>query len=114
MLKKIAICPQCQTKIICEGEQGQQVKIQCTKCDKKGLVTFEEELSHTFTNFDELDFYPVNEPFAYIRILKDRETLDRFYKVIEPFLNEKEQRVLDFIQNALYPFTNNSILGHSA
>ena len=101
MMKKIAICPKCQTKITCEGEQGQTIKIQCTKCNGKGLVTFEEVLSHEFENFEELDFYPVNEPFAYIRILKDRRTLDRFYKVIEPFLNEKEQRVLDFIQNAL-------------
>ena len=44
MSRKIAICPQCSTKIVCEGEPGQKVVIECDNCGKKGLVSFEEKV----------------------------------------------------------------------
>jgi flagellar protein FlaI len=102
MIKKVAICPQCSTKIICKGEAGQKLEIECTKCGKKGLVLFvKEEAALEKEHLQELDFYPVNEPYAYIKILKDTNSLDKYYKVIEPHLIERELRILNFIQETL-------------
>ncbi len=94
MLKKIAICPECNTKISCEGELNQKVKIKCPKCGKSGSIIFKSE-------FKELDFYPLNEPFSYAKILKDMDTLEKTYRVIEPYLSNKEQKILYFIWEAL-------------
>ncbi len=102
MIKKIAVCPECQSKISCEGEPGQQVTVKCTKCGKKGMVVFaSHEVSLDEKNLVELDFYPVNEPFAYIKVLKDTASLDKFYKAIEPQLSEGEHTSSDFIQDTL-------------
>ena len=98
MIKKIAICPQCSTKILCEGEKDQRVEVTCTNCGKKGMVFFE--------HLEELDFYPVNEPFAFIKILKDPESLDQYYRVIEPILTEQEKKTLQFIQETLIKLIN--------
>jgi len=102
MIKKIAICPQCHAEISCEGEPGQKVIVKCNQCGKKGLITFaENEVAKAEKKLVELDFYPVLEPFAYIKILKDTDSLDKYYKVIEPHLTETEQTSLNFIQNTL-------------
>ena len=102
MIKKIAICPECKTEISCEGEPGQKVIVNCTQCGKNGLVAFaEHEVSLTEKNLIELDFYSVLEPFAYVKILKDNASLDKFYKVTEPHLSETEQTSSNFIQATL-------------
>jgi flagellar protein FlaI len=102
MIKKIVVCPECHTKISCEGEPGQQVTVQCVQCGKKGMVVFaSNEVSLDEKNLVELDCYPVNEPFAYIKILKDTTSLDKFYKAIEPQLSDTERTSLNFIQDAL-------------
>jgi len=94
MAKKIAICPGCHTKITCEGKPGQKVKVKCPSCSQTGSIVFKQ-------NFKELDFYPLHEPFAYAKILKDMETLEKQYKVIEPYLSESEQKILNFIWETL-------------
>ena len=102
MIKKIATCPSCHTKIQCEGNPGTKVKVTCTSCGKQGVVVFAaHETILEEKNLIELDFYPVLEPFAYIKILKDSTSLDKFYKVIEPHLNEQELATLQRIQNIL-------------
>ncbi len=70
-------------KISSEGEPGQTVNVECTQCRTKGIVVFSaREVSIDEKNLVEVDFYPVFEPFAYIKILKDTTSLDKFYKVI--------------------------------
>jgi archaeal flagellar protein FlaI len=102
MIKKIAVCPECHTKITCEGEPGQKVTVECTQCKKKGVVAFAaHEVSLDEKNLVELDFYPVTEPFAYVKILKDTASLDKFYKIIEPQLTDVERTALNFIQETL-------------
>ena len=94
MPKKIAICPSCHTKIICEGKSGEQVNVRCTSCNRTGTVSFLADLR-------ELDFYPLNEPFAYAKILKDMENLDKYYKVIEPQLSEDDYKTMVFIRETM-------------
>ncbi|UCF13311.1 MAG: Flp pilus assembly complex ATPase component TadA [Thermoplasmatales archaeon] len=52
-------------------------------------------------NFVEIDFYPVNEPFAYVKIIKDTTSLDKYYKVMEPQLLEEELNTLNLLQEKL-------------
>ena len=99
MEKKIAICPGCHTKISCEGKPGEKVKIKCPNCGRSGSVTFAEQL-------DQLDFYPLNEPFAYAKIMKNKETLEKFYKIVEPYLSDDEQKTLNFIWETLMKSLN--------
>jgi flagellar protein FlaI len=102
MIKKIALCPSCHSKIPCEGEAGQRVTVKCMQCGKKGIVAFgTHDKIIDEKNLVELECYPVLEPFVYIKILKDTESLDKFYKVIEPQLSSKEQDSLNFIQETL-------------
>ncbi len=94
MNKKVAICPGCHTKIELQGEPGEKVKVECPKCGRVGNVSFKEEL-------EQLDFYPLNEPYAYAKILKNTDTLEKYYKVIEPYLSNEEQEKLNFIWETL-------------
>ena len=94
MQKKIAICPGCHTKITCEGEPGEKVKVECPNCGRKGSIVIKSELQ-------QLDFYPLNEPYAFAKILKNMDTLEKHYKVIEPYLSEEEQEILNFIWETL-------------
>ena len=72
MIKKIAVCPECHSKISCEGDPGQKVMVKCLKCGKKGIVAFSShEVSIDEKNLVELECYPVLEPFVFIKILKD-------------------------------------------
>ena len=98
MIKKIAICPQCSKKIPCEGKKGQTVEVVCSSCGKKGRILFGDLL--------EIDFYPLNEPFAFVKILKDPESLDQHYRVIEPILREDEEKTLLFIEDMLIKSIN--------
>ena len=43
MHKKIAICPGCHTKITCEGEPGEKVKVECPSCGRAGSILFKSE-----------------------------------------------------------------------
>ncbi len=101
MIKKIAVCPKCKNKVTVEGEPGQNIRVKCEKCGKKGKVTFSQEDILEQLNLTELDFYAVNEPYTYIKILKDEESLDKYYKVIEPNLSDEDKKSLNFIQNEL-------------
>jgi len=94
MAKKIAICPGCHTKISIEGKPGEKITVECPKCHKTGNIVFTSELQ-------ELDFYPLNEPFAYAKITKDQDTLEKYYRVIEPVLSKEEQKTLNFIWETL-------------
>ncbi|MBN2599447.1 MAG: type II/IV secretion system ATPase subunit [Candidatus Thermoplasmatota archaeon] len=102
MIEKIAVCPQCRSKISCEGNPGQKVTVKCLTCGKKGIVTFAvREVTIDENNLVELECYPVLEPFVYIKIFKDTKSLDKYYKAIEPQLSDKERVSLDFIQEKL-------------
>ena len=51
-------------------------------------------------NFEEIEVYPIIEPYAYVRILYNKKEHTRFYEVVEPSLTEKEKNMLGVIENA--------------
>ena len=90
------------SEIVVEGNPGQKIKIKNPKYNEEDIVasTKEEVLSEK-TDLEEIDFYPLNEPYAHARILKDTGSLDKYYRVEEPTLKKDESKILNFIQETL-------------
>jgi len=87
---------------VVEGNPSQKIKIKNTKCNEEDIVdSTEEEVLSEKTDLEEIDFYPLNEPYAYVRILKDAGSLDKYYRVEEPTLKKDESKILNFIQETL-------------
>ncbi len=51
---------------------------------------------------EEMEMYPVNEPFAYIRITYDHSTHEYTYHVLEPVLTEPEKDLLKELKERLF------------
>ena len=59
-------------------------------------------------SYEELDFYPLHEPFAYVEIIREKDTLDKRYILVEVKLSEKESNLLNFIKETMNSFTLNT------
>jgi flagellar protein FlaI len=51
---------------------------------------------------EEIEVYPVNEPYAYIRIIYDHATHEYTYQVLEPLLTEPEKDLLKELKERLF------------
>ncbi|MDP2796190.1 MAG: type II/IV secretion system ATPase subunit [Methanoregula sp.] len=51
---------------------------------------------------EEMEMYPVNEPYAYIRITYDHSTHEYTYHVLEPILTEPEKELLVELKERLF------------
>jgi len=51
---------------------------------------------------EEMEMYPVNEPYAYIRIIYDHSTHEYTYLVLEPVLSEPEKDLLKELKERLF------------
>ena len=59
------------------------------------------DLGFSVNQWEELDFYSLNEPFAYVEILREKDTLDKCYFLVEIALNKEEEKTLAFIKETL-------------
>jgi flagellar protein FlaI len=60
-------------------------------------LSFEEK-----PGIEEMEMYPVNEPYAYVRIIYDHSTHEYTYQVIEPVLAEPEMDLLKELKERLF------------
>jgi len=60
-------------------------------------LTFQEK-----PGLEEIEVYPVNEPYAYVRIIYDHATHEYTYQVIEPILTEPEKDLLKELKERLF------------
>ena len=51
---------------------------------------------------EEIEVYPVNEPYAYVRIIYDHATHEYTYQVVEPILTEPEKDLLKELKERLF------------
>lgn len=51
---------------------------------------------------EEIEMYPVNEPYAYVRIVYDHATHEYTYTVLEPVLAEQEKDLLKEVKERLF------------
>jgi len=63
------------------------------------------ELGFSEDEWEELDFYPLREPFAYVEILREKESLDKRYFLVEIDLTAEEKRTLEFILDTIHRLT---------
>lgn len=96
MSKKVIICPNCHTNLSLDIdlEPGKKFKIQCPYCDTLGEI-FSESI------IKEIDFYALEKPFAYAKLIKNEETIEKIYNVIEPKLSDDEKRIIRILKNVL-------------
>ena len=52
-------------------------------------------------NLEQLEIYPIEEPYEYVKIVKNLDSLDKYYWAIQPPMGEDELKMLDFIQETL-------------
>jgi flagellar protein FlaI len=53
-------------------------------------------------NIEEVEVYPVNEPYAYIRVIHDNSTHEYTYQVLEPVLNTAEKELIGELKQRLF------------
>jgi len=62
------------------------------------------QLGYSDETIEEIDFYPLREPFSYVEIIREKESLDKRYVLIEVQLTEEELKFLNFIKETLGGF----------
>ncbi len=70
-----------------------------TKSVKLTDLGFSEE------EWEELDFYPLVDPYSYVEILKEQETLEKYYFLVEAELSDEEQQTMNFIYDTICNMT---------
>ncbi|HUR69061.1 MAG TPA: type II/IV secretion system ATPase subunit [Candidatus Thermoplasmatota archaeon] len=59
------------------------------------------ELPTLDDNFELIETYAVQEPYAFVRIVHDKRRQEHIYEVVEPALSDREKNILDFIENTI-------------
>jgi len=102
MFKKNDMCSLSNSEIVIDDEPGQKIDINYPNRNGEKLFTrTKKEIPLEKTDLKELESYPLNEPYANVKILKDTDSLDKYYWVEEPIMKEDEKKMLDFIQGTL-------------
>ena len=60
-----------------------------------------EKIDYSSAQFEEIESYPVLEPYAYVRILFNKKAYTKIYHVVEPELTEQEKDVIKKIESIL-------------
>ncbi|MCJ7698334.1 MAG: Flp pilus assembly complex ATPase component TadA, partial [Thermoplasmata archaeon] len=63
-----------------------------------------ERMGYSRDAIEEIDFYPLDEPFAYVEIIREKESLDKRYVLLEMELSEEDAHLLKFVQETLEGF----------
>jgi type IV secretory pathway ATPase VirB11/archaellum biosynthesis ATPase len=71
---------------------------------KKLKLVVRDQLGYSDDTVEEIDFYPLREPFSYVEIIREKESLDKRYVLIEVQLSEEEVKLLNFIKETLGGF----------
>ncbi len=69
------------------------------------------QLGYIKGNIEEIDFYPLLEPYAYVQIIREQDTLDKRYLLVEVQLDENENQLLNFMKTTFstVPFHTSEI-----
>jgi flagellar protein FlaI len=61
-------------------------------------------MGYSENTVEEIDFYPIREPFAYVEIIREKESLDKRYVLLEMQLSKDEEYLLKFVKETLDGF----------
>ncbi len=97
MVKKAFVCPKCQNVFSFDiNPDDIIIIIECPKCHKTGRIPLKPR-------FKQVDFYTLNKPFAFAKIIKDTKERELLYNVIEPPLSLEDKKVLRYLWERLAP-----------
>ena len=63
------------------------------------------DLGFSENEWEELEFYPLHEPFAYVEVLREKESLDKCYFLVEIELTDSEKEAMNFILETMTKLT---------
>ncbi len=97
------------------NQEGNQKEIKIDEITPDVQIQFLKEANQlkTYTlqrmgfgenTIEEIDFYPIHEPFAYVEIIREKESLDKRYVLLEMQLSKDEEYLLKFIKETLDGF----------
>jgi len=87
------LCKKCNARIYLKDPDD--ASVQCNVCHTN------QQIDIILKNVEELICYPIDPPYTYISVVKNLDTLQRTYRVLEPYLSKDEQNVFLFIRNEL-------------
>jgi len=82
-------------------ELGKVVNIEIPKVILSTASVKLAEFGFSENEWEEIDFYALEEPFVYVEILRQKDTLDKCYFLVEMNLSEEEENLLAFIKDTL-------------
>ncbi len=102
------------------GQAPDPKKIKLDEITPDGIIQFPNEantlktvtlerMGYSTDGIEEIDFYPLQEPFAYVEIIREKESLDKRYVLLEMGLAEEEKHLLKFVQETLEGFAFNTV-----
>lgn len=71
------------------------------KVKEEEKVSILDEFEHIGENFEELETYPIKEPYSYVKILFNKKDFSRYYLAVEPKLSKSEKEHLEKIEEVL-------------
>jgi type IV secretory pathway ATPase VirB11/archaellum biosynthesis ATPase len=78
-----------------------------TEAEKLKTIVL-QNLGYSQAKWEELDFYSLEEPYAYVQIIREKETLDKRYVLVEISLTQKETKIQEFIKETIKNFSMNT------
>lgn len=80
------------------------------KTETEKIVGYDPGIHGALVNLDfsneegieEVELYPVNEPYAYVRITYDKSSNEYIYNIVEPELNDAEKELFAEIEQRLF------------
>ena len=58
------------------------------------------QLGYAKEAIEEIDFYPLHEPYAYVQIVREQDSLDKRYLLVEVQLTGEENKLLNFLKTS--------------
>ncbi len=95
-----------QPKLAVKNENTAEVEIPKEMLKERNIKL--KEIGLEENEWEELEFYPLREPFAYVEILREKESLDKRYFLVEVDLTDEELKSAEFIKDTL----NNLSINH--
>jgi flagellar protein FlaI len=87
------LCKNCNAHIIVNDNHFES--IECGVCQTI------QDVDPPLENVEEICCYAVDAPYIFISIVKNTESLQKTYRVLEPYLSQNEKEVFVFIRNEL-------------
>jgi flagellar protein FlaI len=97
------------------GQASDPKNIKLDEITPDGIIQFPDEantlktvtlerMGYSRDAIEEIDFYSLYEPFAYVEIIREKESLDKRYVLLEMKLSEEDAHLLKFVQETLEGF----------